>query len=201
MAEVQTASGTGETLPTLPARATGPRRQLPTSLLLGLALVGLVLATALLTYLWTPYDPGKLNVRARLAPPGTEGYLLGTDKLGRDMVTQIMVGARNSLYVSIVATLVALTLGTTLGLFAAAARPRWQSIITRAVDIGVAIPGVLVALVIATALEPGNTASIVAIIIWFIPVAARVTIGPAKQILALDFIRRRRPMGAGGRSS
>jgi len=180
MAEVQTASGTGETLPTLPARATGPRRQLPTSLLLGLALVGLVLATALLTYLWTPYDPGKLNVRARLAPPGTEGYLLGTDKLGRDMVTQIMVGARNSLYVSIVATLVALTLGTTLGLFAAAARPRWQSIITRAVDIGVAIPGVLVALVIATALEPGNTASIVAIIIWFIPVAARVTIEAAQ---------------------
>jgi peptide/nickel transport system permease protein len=146
---------------------------------------------------WTPYDQAKLNVRARLVPPGTEGYFLGTDKLGRDVVTQLMAGARNSLYVSIVATVIALTLGTALGLLAAAARPRWQSIITRAVDIGVAIPGVLVALVIATALEPGNTASIVAIIIWFIPVAARVTIGPAKQILALDFVEAAQAYGRG----
>lgn len=164
------------------------RRRIPPSLVIGGALVFFVVFVALLSYVWTPYDPAKLNVRSRLAPPGTPGFLFGTDRLGRDMFTQIMVGARSSLYVSVVATLVGLTVGSSIGLLAAAANNRWQSLITRAVDIGVAIPGILIALVIATALEPGNTASIIAIIIWFIPVAARVTIGPAKQILSLDYV-------------
>jgi peptide/nickel transport system permease protein len=104
------------------------------------------------------------------------------------MLTQIIVGARTSLYVSIVATLVALVVGTAIGLATAAASGARQSVMSRAVDVGVAIPGILIALVIATALEPGNTASIIAIVIWFIPIAARVTIGPARQILALDYV-------------
>ena len=167
---------------------TRARRRWPIPMVLGVMLVGLVVGVAILSFIWTPYDPTAINVRARLSPPGTEGYLFGTDRVGRDLVTQIMVGARNSLYVSIVATLVSIIIGTTIGLFTAAAGPRWQSIVTRAVDVGVAIPGILVALVIATALQPGNFASIVAIIIWFIPFAARVAIGPAKQVLTLDFV-------------
>jgi peptide/nickel transport system permease protein len=163
-------------------------RQLPATLVIGGILVAIVVGVALISYVWTPHDPGKLNIRSRLAPPGTEGFPLGTDRLGRDMFTQIMVGARNSLYVSIVATLFALVIGTALGLLTAAANARLQSIMTRVIDVGVAIPGILVALVIATALEPGNTASIIAIIIWFIPLAARVTLGPSKQVLALDFV-------------
>lgn len=168
--------------------AAAPRRPWPLVLTLGLALVGLVVGVAILSFVWTPDDPARLNVRARLLPAGSEGYPLGTDKLGRDVLTQIIVGARNSLYVSIVATLFSLLVGASLGLATAAAGPRWQSLVTRVVDVGVAIPGILVALVIATALEPSNTASIVAIIAWFIPLAARVTIGPARQVLALDFV-------------
>jgi peptide/nickel transport system permease protein len=163
-------------------------RRLPATLIIGGILVVLVVGVALLSFVWTPWDPAKLNIRSRLAPPGTPGFLLGTDRLGRDMLTQIMVGARNSLYVSIVSTVFALVVGTVLGLFTAASSNRWQSVLTRAIDVGVAIPGILVALVLATAIGPGNTASIVAIIIWFIPVAARVVIGPAKQVLALDFV-------------
>jgi len=170
------------------AAAQVARRHLPPSLVIGGILVGIVVGTALISYIWTPHDPARINVRDRLAPLGTPGYLLGTDRLGRDMLSQIMVGARTSLYVSIVATLFALVAGTALGLATAAARGAVQSVLTRAVDVGVAIPGILIALVIATAMEPGNTASIIAIVIWFIPVAARVTIGPARQILALDFI-------------
>ncbi|MBM3523402.1 MAG: ABC transporter permease [Alphaproteobacteria bacterium] len=165
-----------------------PRRPWPLVLTIGLALVGLVIGVALLSFFWTPQDPNRLNVRARLMPAGSPGYPLGTDKLGRDVLTQIIVGARNSLYVSIVATLFSLVVGAALGLATAAAGPRWQSVVTRIVDVGVAIPGILVALVVATALEPGNTASIIAIVSWFIPLAARVTIGPARQVLALDFV-------------
>jgi peptide/nickel transport system permease protein len=168
--------------------AEAPRRPWPPALTIGLCLVGLVIGVALLSFFWTPQDPNRLNVRARLMPAGTDGYPLGTDKLGRDVLTQIIVGARNSLYVSIVATFVALVTGAAIGLATAAASPRWRSAVTRIVDVGVAIPGLLVALVIATALEPGNTASIAAIISWFIPLAARVTIGPARQVLALDFV-------------
>lgn len=164
------------------------RRPIPTSLVVGGILVGLVVATALLSYFWTPHDPGRINVRQRLAPLGTPGHLLGTDRVGRDMLSQIMAGARTSLYVAVVSTLVALMLGTALGLATAAARGAVQSVMTRAVDVGVAIPGILIALVIATALEPGNTASIIAIVFWFVPVAARVTIGPSRQILALDYV-------------
>lgn len=163
-------------------------RRIPPTLIIGAILVLLVVAVALVSYAWTPSDPTKLNVRMRLAPPGTPGYLLGTDRLGRDMTTQIMVGARSSLYVSIVSTLAGLLVGCSIGLFATALGSRWEALITRAVDIGIAIPGILIALVIATALESGNTASIIAITIWFIPVAARVTIGPSKQVLSLDYV-------------
>lgn len=170
------------------ARARLRFSQLPATLIVGGTLVGLLVCVALLSFVWTPYDPIALNVRDRYLPIGSEGYLLGTDKLGRDVLTQIIMGARNSLYVSVVSTLVSLVIGTLLGLYVAAAGRRVQNIVSRAVDVGVAIPGILVAMVLATAIGPGNTAAITAIIIWFIPVSARVVIGPAVQVLSQDYI-------------
>jgi len=147
-----------------------------------------MVAVALLSFVWTPYDPVKIDVRNRYLPIGSEGYILGTDKLGRDVLTQIIMGARNSLFVSIVSTLISLLIGTLLGLYVAAAGPQLQNIASRSVDVGVAIPGILVAMVLATAIGPGNAAAITAIILWFIPVSARVVIGPARQVLSQDFI-------------
>lgn len=163
-------------------------RRLPLSFLLGSLLVGLFLAFALMSYLWTPYDPSKIVVVDRLQPPGSAGYIFGTDKFGRDVATQLMVGARNSLYVSLFSTSVAISLGATLGLVAAGASARWRNVLARLIDVGVALPGILIALVLATSTGPGNQAAIIAITFWFIPIAARVTIGPARQILALDFV-------------
>ena len=163
-------------------------REIPASLWIGGALVGVMVAVALLSFVWTPYDPVKIDVRNRYLPIGSEGYILGTDKLGRDVLTQIIMGARNSLFVSIVSTLISLLIGTLLGLYVAAAGPQLQNIVSRSVDVGVAIPGILVAMVLATAIGPGNAAAITAIILWFIPVSARVVIGPARQVLSQDFI-------------
>ena len=163
-------------------------REIPASLWIGGALVGVMVAVALLSFVWTPYDPVKIDVRNRYLPIGSEGYILGTDKLGRDVLTQIIMGARNSLFVSIVSTLISLLIGTLLGLYVAAAGPQLQNIASRSVDVGVAIPGILVAMVLATAIGPGNAAAITAIILWFIPVSARVVIGPARQVLSQDFI-------------
>jgi peptide/nickel transport system permease protein len=164
------------------------RPNVPFMLALGGALVGFVVFLALLSFFWTPYDPVALNIRHRYLPPGSDDYLLGTDKFGRDVLTQLIMGARNSLYVSVVSTMVSLVIGTLLGLFVAASGKRMQNISTRSVDIGIAIPGILIALVLATAMGPGNTAAITAIIIWFIPVSARVVIGPAIQVLSQDYV-------------
>lgn len=178
-------------LTTAPPVAKRSRRRFwryPLPLLIGGTLVALFVLVALISFFWTPNDPAKISVPDRLLPPGSPGYPFGTDKLGRDVVTQLMLGARNSLYVSVMSTTIAITIGALFGLFVAGSSKRWQGSLTRMADVGLALPGILVALVLATKLGPGNESAILAIIIWFIPVAARVTIGPAKQILALDYV-------------
>lgn len=167
---------------------TARARKLPLPLFVGGFLVGSFILVALISFLWTPHDPEAIVVADRLQPPGSPGYLFGTDKFGRDVVSQLMVGARNSLFVSLLSTTVAIILGGLLGLLTAGAGPRWRNILSRLIDVGVALPGILVALVLATSTGPGNRAAIIAIIVWFIPIVARVTIGPARQILALDFV-------------
>lgn len=178
------------TTPDSPAKVSLRRRlrKYPATLYIGGLLVSLFVFVALLSFVWTPYPPNKLNLSNRLAPPGTPGFLLGTDRAGRDVVTELMLGARNSLYVSVVSTVVAMFLGALIGLSIAGSRKVLQGPFTRLVDAGLALPGILTALVLAAKLGPGNTTATLAIITWQVPVAARVTIGPARQILALDYV-------------
>lgn len=158
------------------------------SLIIGGSFLALFLGIGFLSLVWTPHDAEAVDVARRMMPPGTDGYVLGTDRLGRDVLTQIMAGARNSLMVSVASTLVAVVPGVLLGLLAAGSRGFWLAALSRLTDLGVALPGILVALVLATAIGPGNTAAIIAIVIWFVPLVARVTIGPARQILARDYV-------------
>ena len=163
-------------------------RRLPITLYLGGTLVSLFIFVALMSFFWTPYPANKLNLTNRLAPPGTPGFFLGTDRAGRDVITELMLGARNSLYVSVISTIVAMSVGATIGLAIAGSKRSLQGPLTRLVDAGLALPGILTALVLAAKLGSGNTTATLAIITWQIPVAARVTIGPARQILALDYV-------------
>ncbi len=170
------------------ATRSGNRRRLPVALRVGAALLSVFVGMALVSLVWTPSSSEGIDVAARLAPPGSEGHILGTDRLGRDVLTQIMSGARNSLMVSVVATLAALIPGLALGLLVVAGSSRWQFVMSRVVDLGVALPGILVALVLATAIGPGNVAAMAAIAVWFVPILARLMIGPARQILAYDYV-------------
>jgi len=163
-------------------------RRLPITLYIGGTLVSLFILVALTSFIWTPYPANKMNLTNRLAPPGTPGFLFGTDRAGRDVATELMLGARNSLYVSVVSTIVAMLIGATIGLSIAGSKRVLQGPLTRLVDAGLALPGILTALVLAAKLGAGNTTATLAIIIWQIPIAARVTIGPARQILALDYV-------------
>lgn len=163
-------------------------RDLPLQLIIGGSFVLLVLLVAAVSLIWTPYDIQVTQVQDRLLPPGTEGYLFGTDRLGRDVLTQIMAGARNSLLVSTVTTFGALIPGVLIGLMAAGSTQKWQLFWARVADIGIALPGILIALVLAVAIGPGNRAAIIAILFWFTPIVIRVTLGPSRAILARDFV-------------
>jgi len=171
--------------------------RLPLSFLVGAFLVALFVVVGFVSLLWTPYPEGALSVANRLKAPLTDGYMFGTDRMGRDVLSQVMAGARNSLFVSVISTLIALVPGVLLGLAAASARGLPQILLSRVADVGVALPGVLVALVVATAIGAGNLASIIAIVVWFVPLVARVTIGPARQILAREFVEASYSYGRG----
>lgn len=185
----------GDELELFDIDAVSPRRRVPAQLVIGASIVSVIVAVGLVSIFWTPYDLEAVDVPNQFKSPGSDGYLLGTDKLGRDMTSQIMAGARNSLLVSMISTVLSLIPGVLIGMIAAGAGPFWQRVISRLTDIGIALPGILVALVLATSLGPGNPTAIIAIMFWFIPTVARVTMGPARQILSRDFVEAARAYG------
>lgn len=156
-------------------------------LILGVVLTGFVVAVTLISFFWTPWDPVNVDIEKRLLTPNFSHWF-GTDRLGRDLLSQIMVGSQNTLYVTLVSTLIGVVFGTSLGLAAAGSGARWGVVFTRISDIGIALPSILIALVLATTLGPGRLSVIIAISFWFVPVTARVVVGPARQILSLDFV-------------
>lgn len=160
----------------------------PAPLVAGAALIATACLVAVVSLWWTPFDLTAVDTAGSLLPPLTDGHLMGTDRLGRDVTSQIMAGARNSLIVGGAATGIAVVVGVALGLLVAASGRVAREIVTRVVDIGVAIPALLVALVLATVLGPGRTTVIAAIVISFVPWAARVSVGPARQILAREYV-------------
>jgi peptide/nickel transport system permease protein len=93
----------------------------PLSLVLGAALSAVFVVAALVSFIWTPYDVTTLNVGARMLPP-SGAHWLGTDHLGRDILSMLMVGARTSIAVAVVAVGIGMALGVPLGLLAAATR-------------------------------------------------------------------------------
>lgn len=171
--------------------------RLPVSLLLGGAILLIFVAAALISPFFSDSPALRIDPARRLMSPGSPGNLLGTDSLGRDVLLGLLAGARNSLYVAVISTLAAIIPGVVLGLVAASAGRTVGAVFNRGLDLALAMPGILIALVLATTTGPGNTTVIIAIMASFIPLAARMTIGPAKQILALDFIEAAYAYGRG----
>jgi peptide/nickel transport system permease protein len=166
------------------------------SFLLGGALVLLVFAAALLSFIWTPWPPYDIDIAAKLKPPSS-AHWLGTDVFGRDIVSLILVGARSTIVVGIIAVGIGLTFGVVLGL-AAAARKGWVAeLIMRMSDFTFAFPAVLSAIMLAAAIGPGMVTSITAIGIFQIPIFVRVTRGSANAVWAREFVLAARAAGKG----
>ncbi|GAA4550380.1 ABC transporter permease [Amycolatopsis samaneae] len=165
-----------------------------TGLVVGLVLVGLVVLAALVSFLWTPHDPVKVDAAHRLLGPGGAN-LFGTDKFGRDVVSQLMVGARTTLYVGVVAVGIAAVIGTPLGILAAMT-PRWLGeFVMRVNDLVLAFPALLLAIMFGAVFGADTLTAMVAIGIATIPSFARIARSGALQILSSEFVLAARSAG------
>jgi len=155
--------------------------------LLGLALFGGWLA---------PADPYATSMLKRLKPIGFAGHPLGTDELGRDMLTRLMVGTRLSLFMGITPVVLAFVAGSVLGVVAGYAGGPLNTVIMRTVDVFYAFPSVLLAIALSGALGAGITNSLISLTIVFIPPIARVAESVTTQVRNRDFVEAARASGA-----
>jgi peptide/nickel transport system permease protein len=143
-----------------------------------------------------PHDPYAVNNAIRLSAPGTPGYILGTDEIGRDIFSRLLWGGRVSLWVAIMAVVIALVAGSGLGLLAGYFGGWLDHIIMRVLDVVLAFPYILLAIGIATVLGPGINNAILAITVITIPVFARLMRATALSVREQDFIIAARALGA-----
>lgn len=157
------------------------------SFLLGGCLVALLVFCALLSLVWQPWPPAEINIPNKLAGPSASHWL-GTDSLGRDIASQLLVGSQNSIVVGVIAVGIGLFFGVALGLWAAAKRGWIDEIVMRAADFTFAFPALLTAIVLTAIYGPGLVVSVIAIGIFNIPVFARITRGAAQSIWTRDYV-------------
>lgn len=158
---------------------------------------GMIVLVSLAAPLLPLPDPAATNLSGRLALPGAEGHLLGTDLLGRDILARLVWGTRTSLAVGFGATLVAATAGTLLGLVAAYVRGSTDWLLMRAVDVLMAFPYLLLALAIVAVLGPGLGNALAAIAIVNIPFFARTVRGATLAVSQQGFVDASRVNGRG----
>ena len=166
------------------------------SFVLGGTLVLLVFAAALVSFLWTPWSPYDIDIPAKLKPPSA-AHWLGTDAFGRDVVSLLLVGARSTIMVGVIAVGIGLSFGVCLGLIAAARKGWVAELIMRMSDFTFAFPAVLSAIMLAAAFGPGMVTSIIAIGIFQIPIFVRITRGSANAVWAREFVLAARASGKG----
>jgi peptide/nickel transport system permease protein len=175
-----------------------PRRlRASPSLIAGLVLSLVFIAAALVSFLWTPYDVTKIAITAKLKAPSAEHWF-GTDHFGRDVFSMIMVGARNSIAVALVAVGIGIAAGVPLGLVAAARRGLLDEAIMRVNDLVFAFPALLLAIMITAVLGPGAINAILAIGIFNIPVFARLARGAALSLWTREYVLAAQVAGKGG---
>ena len=162
----------------------------------GAILLLLVLAAVFAPWV-APADPFKASMLKRLQHVGSAGHWLGTDELGRDLLSRLIYGGRLSLVMGIVPVVLAFVIGTTIGVVAGFMGGKVNMAIMRTLDVFYAFPSVLLAVAISGAMGPGLSNSLLALTIVFIPQIARVAESVTTQVARLDYIDAARMSGAG----
>ena len=170
-------------------------RRHPSFVIGGLLSAALALA-ALVSLFWSPYPPAEIDIPKKLQAPSA-AHWLGTDSLGRDITSQLLVGAQNSIVVGVIAVGIGLVIGLALGCFASARRGGWEEVVMRASDFTFAFPALLSAIMLTAIYGPGLVMSIVAIGIFNIPVFARIARASANAVWAREYVTAARAAGKG----
>ncbi|MEU4509701.1 ABC transporter permease [Nonomuraea wenchangensis] len=174
------------------------RGRLNAGLVAGGALVAVVVLAALVSFVWTPYDPTLVDAAAKLHEPGG-GHLLGADKFGRDTLSQLMAGARTTLYVGVVAVGIAALLGTPLGVLAGMTPRGWLSeLVMRVNDLVFAFPALLLAVMLGAVYGAGTLTAMIAIGVATVPAFARVARAATLQVMVTDYVLAARAAGRRG---
>jgi peptide/nickel transport system permease protein len=166
------------------------------SFVIGAALSLLLIAAALLSLVWTPYSPYEMDLPGKLQPPGA-AHWLGTDAFGRDVASLLLMGARASIAVGVIAVGMGLLIGTAFGLLASARRGWVEELIMRIADFGFAFPAILSAIMLTAVFGAGMVNAIVAIGLYNIPTFARITRASANAVWSREFVLAARACGKG----
>lgn len=162
-----------------------------------MAVLAAIVGACVLAPWLTGHDPAIGSVVKRLKPVGTPGHLLGTDELGRDMLTRLLYGGRTSLIMGAVPVALALLIGGSLGMIAGFVGGRVNAVIMRSADVIFAFPSILLAVAIAGAMGAGIINALIALTVVLIPPLVRVTEAATTQVRRLDYVEAARASGAG----
>jgi len=174
--------------------ARGRRRRPGPTLVIGALIVLGVVAMALVSFVWTPYDPTLVDPASRLQKPSAE-HLLGTDKFGRDVFSQLLVGARTTLFVGIVAVGLAAVVGVPLGILAAMATRWFGELLMRGTDLLLAFPALLLAIMFSAVYGGSTLVAMIAIGIATVPVFVRLIRSGALQVMRTEYVLAARAAG------
>ena len=186
-------------VPEIEAAPTARRQRLP---VVSLGIVAIFVLVALLAPLLAPADPYDQSLRLRFRPPiweerGSWAYPLGTDRLGRDLLSRIIYGARVSLAAGVVTVLISSAFGAAVGLVAGYYGGRTDAALMRVTDATLSFPVILLALILAVTVGPSFTNVVIAIAVILWARYARVIRGQVLTLMTLDFIAQARIAGAG----
>ena len=166
------------------------------SFVLGAVLTFLLVFAATLSLVWTPWSPYEIDMAQKLQRPSL-AHWLGTDPFGRDIASLLLVGARNSILVGVIAVSIGLFIGAGLGLLAAAKRGWVEEVIMRLADFTFAFPAILSAIMMTAVFGAGIVNSIIAIGIFNIPNFIRVTRASAVAVWSREYVLAARACGKG----
>ena len=164
------------------------------------AIGGVIIIAAILLALlapWiSPHDPESVGVAKKFSPPGTESALLGTDHIGRDILSRLIHGARISMYVGVMTVLIGITIGTMVGIASAYTGGVFDMVVQRLVDALMGFPPIIMALGLMAALGADINNVIIALVVILVPGATRVVRSEALRIKELDYVLSSRAIGA-----
>jgi peptide/nickel transport system permease protein len=177
-----------------PTAAALPKRRIRANAAIGGTIIGILVATALLSAVWTPYDPLKIDILSRFKPPSA-AHWLGTDEFGRDVLSRAMSGAATSAWISLLTVATAVTGGTLVGVLTGYMRGWVDRVIMVFNDALLAFPGILLALGIMAILGANKYGIILALGLAYMPSVVRVVRGTVLSIRGREYVEASQIMG------